>query len=158
MSHPVTFYLEEEANPQLTTASFKGIYTAIGKISPEPPFFQARQPGRKLDLCSDPSPHTGFVLQTLYLLCFPSLDMLTVLPVVSEGPKTEHGIQGVAFTMSSTAVSPFPGPVIHASSQNAIGLGHLGTCWLTKKRWFPLILLVIPVSMLTYLSVVYNKF
>lgn len=63
--------------------------------------------------------------------------MLTVLPVVSEGPKTEHGIQGVAFTLSSTAVSPFPGPVSHASSQNAIGLGHLGTCWLIKKGWFP---------------------
>ncbi|KAK4830661.1 LOW QUALITY PROTEIN: hypothetical protein QYF61_012541, partial [Mycteria americana] len=85
------------------------------KVSPQPPFLQAKQPQ---------FPQLLLIRLTLHQLCCPSLDTLQHLNVslVVRGPKLNTGFEGH---------DHFPTPAGHAifdTSQNAIGfLGHLGT-------------------------------
>ncbi|KAK4812409.1 hypothetical protein QYF61_019643 [Mycteria americana] len=98
-SRPITCYLGEETNPHLATASFQGVVES-DKVSPQPPFPQAKQPQ-----FPQPLP-ISLVLQTLPQLHCPSLHTLQPLNVslVVRGPK------------------------LNTVLEDAIGLlGHLGT-------------------------------
>ncbi|KAK4809582.1 hypothetical protein QYF61_025025 [Mycteria americana] len=113
-SCPMACYLGEETDPHLSTTSFQGVEES-NKVSPQPPFLQAKQPQFPQLL------PISLVLQTLPQLCCPSLDTLQPLNVslVVRGPKLHTGHDH------------FPSPAGHSifdTSQDAIGfLGHLGT-------------------------------
>ncbi|KAK4824899.1 hypothetical protein QYF61_021414 [Mycteria americana] len=81
-SRPITCYLGEETDPHLSTASFQ-VAVESDKVSPEPPFLQAKQPQFPQPLL------IRLVLQTLHQLRCPSLDSLQHLNVslVVRGPK-----------------------------------------------------------------------
>ncbi|KAK4818296.1 hypothetical protein QYF61_010438 [Mycteria americana] len=113
-SCPITCYLGEETDPHLSTASFQ-VVVESNKVSPQPPFLQAKQ-------SQFPQPLLiRLLLQTLHQLRCPSLDSLQHLHVslVVGGPKLNTGHDH----------SPSPaGHAISDTSQDAIGfLGHLGT-------------------------------
>ncbi|KAK4827968.1 hypothetical protein QYF61_022670, partial [Mycteria americana] len=73
-SCPITCYLEKETNPHLSTTSFQ-VVIGSDKVSPEPPFLQAKQSHFPQPLL------TGLVLQTLHQLCCSSLDTCVVMTV-----------------------------------------------------------------------------
>ncbi|KAK4833055.1 hypothetical protein QYF61_027717 [Mycteria americana] len=81
-SCPITCYLGEETDPHLSTTSFQGVVES-DKVSPEPPFLQAKQPQLPQPLL------IRLVLQTLHQLRCPSLDTFQHLnvPLVVTGPK-----------------------------------------------------------------------
>ncbi|KAK4817624.1 LOW QUALITY PROTEIN: hypothetical protein QYF61_021527, partial [Mycteria americana] len=114
-SRPVTSYLGEETNTHLTTTSFQ-VVVESDKVSPQPPFLQAKQPQFPQLLL------IRLLLQTLHQLRCPSLDTLQHLnvPLVVRGPKLNTAFE----------VRPHhpAGHTIPDTSQDAIGLlGHLGT-------------------------------
>ncbi|KAK4807092.1 hypothetical protein QYF61_018433 [Mycteria americana] len=116
-SCPITCYLGEETDPHLSTASFQ-VVVESDKVSPQPPFLQAKQPQFPQPLL------IRLLLQTLHQLRCPSLDTLQPLNVslVVGGPKLNTVFEGH---------NHFPSPAGHTisdTSQDAIGfLGHLGT-------------------------------
>ncbi|KAK4824075.1 hypothetical protein QYF61_010586, partial [Mycteria americana] len=116
-SRPMACYLGEETDPHLPTTSFQ-VVVESNKVSPQPPFLQAKQPQ-----FPQPLP-IRLLLQTLHQLRCPSLDTLQPLNVslVVGGPKLNTVFEGH---------NHFPSPAGHAifdTSQDAIGfLGHLGT-------------------------------
>ncbi|KAK4815578.1 hypothetical protein QYF61_004095, partial [Mycteria americana] len=116
-SCPITCYLGEETDPHLSTASCQAVVES-GKVSPQPPFLQAKQSQLPQLLL------IRLLLQTLHQLCCPSLDTLQHLNVslVVGGPKLNTVFKGH---------DHFPSPAGHTifdTSQDAIGfLGHLGT-------------------------------
>ncbi|KAK4822442.1 hypothetical protein QYF61_015189 [Mycteria americana] len=73
-SRPITCYLGEETDPHLSTTSFQAVVES-DKVSPQPPFLQAKQPQFPQPLL------IRLVLQTLHQLCCPSLDTLQHLNV-----------------------------------------------------------------------------
>ena len=81
-SCPITSHLTEETNTPLTTTSFQ-VVVESDKVSPQPPFLQAKQPQFPQPLL------IRLVLQTLHQLRCPSLDMFQDLNVflVVRGPK-----------------------------------------------------------------------
>ncbi|KAK4831720.1 hypothetical protein QYF61_018772, partial [Mycteria americana] len=68
-SRPIASYLGEETDPHLSTASFQ-VVVESDKVSPQPPFLQARQPQFPQPLL------IRLALQTLHQLRCPSLDTL----------------------------------------------------------------------------------
>lgn len=81
-------YLEKEIKPCLTTSSCQAVVES-NKVSPELPFFQAKQPQFPQPLLRI-LPH-----QTLHQFCCPSLDMIQHLHVflVARGPKLNTGFE-----------------------------------------------------------------
>ncbi|KAK4828029.1 LOW QUALITY PROTEIN: hypothetical protein QYF61_022806 [Mycteria americana] len=113
-SHPITCYLGEETDPHLSTPSFQ-VAGESNKVSPQPPFLQAKQ---------SQLPQLLLIRLILHQLHCPSLDTLQHLNVslVVRGPKLNTVFEGH---------DHFPSPAGHTifdTSQDAIGfLGHLGT-------------------------------
>ncbi|KAK4831110.1 LOW QUALITY PROTEIN: hypothetical protein QYF61_015413 [Mycteria americana] len=97
------------------------------KVSPQPPFLQAKQPQFPQPLL------IRLVLQTLHQLRHPSLDTLQPLNVslVVRGPKLNTGFEVRPHQCRVQGHDHFPtlaGHTIFDTSQDAIGLlGHLGT-------------------------------
>ncbi|KAK4827433.1 hypothetical protein QYF61_017990, partial [Mycteria americana] len=120
-SRPITCYLGEDTNPHLSTTSFQ-VVVESNKVSPQPPFLQAKQPQFPQPLLR------RLLLQTLHQLRCPSLDTLQHLNVslVVRGPKLN-----TVFQCQVQGHDHFPSPAGHDisdTSQDAIGLlGHLGT-------------------------------
>ncbi|KAK4823924.1 hypothetical protein QYF61_008310 [Mycteria americana] len=81
-SCPITYYLGEETNTHLATASFQ-VVVESNKVSPQPLLLQTKQPQFPQPLL------IRLLLQTLHQLYCPSLDMLRHLniPLVVRGPK-----------------------------------------------------------------------
>ncbi|KAK4831253.1 hypothetical protein QYF61_016485 [Mycteria americana] len=116
-SRSVASYLREETDSHLTTTSFQ-VVVESNKVSPQPPFLQAKQPQFPQPLL------IGLVLQTLHQLRCPSLDTLQHLNVSLgvRGPKLNTVFEG-----DNHSPSPAGHP-ISDTSLDAIGfLGHLGT-------------------------------
>ncbi|KAK4828748.1 hypothetical protein QYF61_000739 [Mycteria americana] len=88
-SHPITCYLGEETDPHLATTSFEAVVESH-KVSPQPPFLQAKQSQLPQPLL------IRLVLQTLHQLRCPSLDTLQHLNVslVVRGPKLNTVFEG----------------------------------------------------------------
>ncbi|KAK4831675.1 hypothetical protein QYF61_018672 [Mycteria americana] len=125
-SRPITCYLGEETNTYLATTSFQGVVES-NKVSPQPPFLQAKQP-------QFPQPFLiRLMLQTLHQLRCPSLDTLQQLDVslVVRGPKLNTGFEVQPHQCQVQGDDHFPSPAGHTisdKSQDAVGfLGHLGT-------------------------------
>ncbi|KAK4831073.1 hypothetical protein QYF61_015271 [Mycteria americana] len=70
-SRPITCYLGAETDPHLATTSFQAVVESH-KVSPEPPFLQAKQSQLPQPLL------IRLVLQTLHQLRCPSLDTLSL--------------------------------------------------------------------------------
>ncbi|KAK4817044.1 hypothetical protein QYF61_026170 [Mycteria americana] len=125
-SHPITCYLGEETDPHLSTASFQAVVES-DKVSPQPPFLQAKQPQLPQPLL------TRLVLQTLHQLRCPSLYALQPLniPLVVGGPKLNTAFEVRPHQCRVQGHDHCPSPAGHAisdTSQDAIGfLGYLGT-------------------------------
>ncbi|KAK4831827.1 LOW QUALITY PROTEIN: hypothetical protein QYF61_019350 [Mycteria americana] len=126
-SHPITCYLGEETDPHLSTTSFQ-VVVESHKVSPQPPFLQAKQSQLPQLLL------IRLVLQTLHQLRCPSLDTLQHLNVslVVGGPKLNTVFEVRPHQCRVQGHDHFPMEfLIHAifdTSQDAIGfLGHLGT-------------------------------
>ncbi|KAK4827827.1 hypothetical protein QYF61_021911 [Mycteria americana] len=125
-SCPITCYLGEETDPHLSTTSFQ-VVVESDKVSPQPPFLQAKQPQ------FPQPPLIRLVLQTLHQLRCPSLDTLQHLnvPLVVRGPKLNTVFEVRPHQCRVQWHNHFPSPAGHAvfdTSQDAIGfLGHLGT-------------------------------
>ncbi|KAK4817943.1 hypothetical protein QYF61_003373 [Mycteria americana] len=125
-SCPITCYLGEETDPHLSTTSFQ-VAVDSNKVSPQPPFLQAKQPQLPQLLL------IRLVLQTLHQLRCPSLDMLQPLNVslVVGGPKLNTVFEVRPHQCRVQGHDHFPSPAGHTifdTSQDAIGfLGHLGT-------------------------------
>ncbi|KAK4816180.1 hypothetical protein QYF61_012470 [Mycteria americana] len=125
-SCPITCYLGEETDPHLATTSCQAVVES-DKVSPQPPFLQAKQ-------SQFPQPLLiRLVLQTLHQLHCPSLDTLQHLNVslVVGGPKLNTVFVVRPHQCRVQGHDHFPSPAGHAifdTSQDAIGfLGHLGT-------------------------------
>ncbi|KAK4817963.1 hypothetical protein QYF61_003483 [Mycteria americana] len=116
-SCPITCYLGEETDSHLSTTSFQ-VVVESDKVSPQPPFLQAKQSQLPQLLL------IRLLLQTLHQLRCPPLDTLQHLNVslVVGGPTLNTVFEGH---------DHFPSPAGHTisdTSQDAIGfLGHLGT-------------------------------
>ncbi|KAK4831037.1 hypothetical protein QYF61_014969, partial [Mycteria americana] len=125
-SRPITCYLGEETDPHLSTTSFQGVEES-NKVSPQPPFLQAKQPQLPQPLL------IRLLLQTLHQLRCPSLDTLQYLNVslVVGGPKLNTVFEVRRHQCRVQGHDHFPGPAGHTisdTSQDAVGLlGHLGT-------------------------------
>ncbi|KAK4816773.1 hypothetical protein QYF61_022771 [Mycteria americana] len=125
-SRPMACYLGEETDPHLSTTSFQ-VVVESNKVSPQPPFLQAKQPQ-----FPQPLP-IRLVLQTLHQLRCPSLDTLQHLnvSVVGRGPKLNTVFEVWPHQCRVQGHDHFPSPAGHTifdTSQDAIGfLGHLGT-------------------------------
>ncbi|KAK4825857.1 hypothetical protein QYF61_003131 [Mycteria americana] len=125
-SCPITCYLGEETNPHVSTTSFQ-VVEESDKVSPQPPFLQAKQPQFPQPLL------IRLVLQTLHQLRCPSLDTLQHLNVslVVGGPKLNTAFEVRPHQCRVQGHDHFPCPAGHTicdTSQDAIGfLGHLGT-------------------------------
>ncbi|KAK4806225.1 LOW QUALITY PROTEIN: hypothetical protein QYF61_013369 [Mycteria americana] len=125
-SCPITCYLGEETDPHLPTTSFQ-VDVESNKVSPQPPFLQAKQPQFPQPLL------IRLLLQTLHQLRCPSLDTLQHLNVslVVRGPKMNTVFKVWSQQCCIQGDDDFPTPAGHAisdTSQDAIGLlGHLGT-------------------------------
>ncbi|KAK4831109.1 hypothetical protein QYF61_015412 [Mycteria americana] len=125
-SCPITCHLGEETDPHLSTTSFQ-VAVESEKVSPQPPFLQAKQPQFPQPLL------ISLVLQTLHQLCCPSLDTLQHLNVslVAGGPKLNTRFEVRPHQCRVQEQNHFPSPAGHAisdTSQDAIGfLGRLGT-------------------------------
>ncbi|KAK4816662.1 hypothetical protein QYF61_019898, partial [Mycteria americana] len=118
-SCPIICYLGEETNPQVVVES--------NKVSPQPPFLQAKQPQLPQPLL------IRLVLQTLHQLRCPSLDTLQHLNVslVVGDPTLNTAFEVWPHQCRVQGHDHFPSPAGHTisdTSQDAIGLvGHLGT-------------------------------
>ncbi|KAK4829782.1 LOW QUALITY PROTEIN: hypothetical protein QYF61_006581 [Mycteria americana] len=125
-SCPMACYLGEETDPHLTTTSFQ-VVVKSDKVSPQPPFLQAKQPQFSQPLL------IRLVLQTLHQLHCPSLDTLQHLNVslVVRGPKLNTVFEVRPHQCRVQGHNHFPSPAgctIPDTSQDTIGLlGHLGT-------------------------------
>ncbi|KAK4816020.1 hypothetical protein QYF61_011010 [Mycteria americana] len=125
-SRPITCYLGEETDPHLSTTSFQAVVES-NKVSPQPPFLQAKQSQLPQPLL------IRLVLQTLHQLRCPSLDSLQPLNVslVVGGPKLNTVFEVRPHQCRVQGHDHFPSPAGHAifdTSQDAFGfLGHLGT-------------------------------
>ncbi|KAK4822237.1 hypothetical protein QYF61_011878 [Mycteria americana] len=125
-SSPITSSLGEETDPHLSTTSFQ-VVVESNKVSPQPPFLQAKQSQLPQLLL------IRLVLQSLHQLRCPSLDMLQHLNVslVVGGPKLNTVFEVRPHQCRVQGHDHFPSPAGHAisdTSQDAIGfLGHLGT-------------------------------
>ncbi|KAK4816771.1 hypothetical protein QYF61_022769, partial [Mycteria americana] len=125
-SCPITCYLGEETDPHLSTTSFQ-VVVESKKVSPQPPFLQAKQSQLPQPLL------IRLVLQTLHQLRCPSLDTLQYLniPLVVGGPKLNTGFEVQPHQCRVQGHDHFPSPAGHAifdTGQDAIGLlGRLGT-------------------------------
>ncbi|KAK4822062.1 hypothetical protein QYF61_008871 [Mycteria americana] len=125
-SCPITCYLGEETDPHLSTTSFQ-VVEESDKVSPQPPFLQAKQSQLPQPLL------IRLLLQTLHQLRCPSLDTLQHLNVslVVGGPKLNTGFEVRPHQCRVQGDDHFPSPAGHAifdTSQDAIGfLGRLGT-------------------------------
>ncbi|KAK4825213.1 hypothetical protein QYF61_025141 [Mycteria americana] len=125
-SRPIACYLGEETDPHLPTASFQAVVES-DKVSPQPPFLQAKQPQLPQPLL------IRLVLQTLHQLRCPSLDTLQPLNVslVVGGPKLNTVFEVRPHQCRVQGHDHFPSPAGHTipdTSQDAVGfLGHLGT-------------------------------
>ncbi|KAK4810562.1 hypothetical protein QYF61_004525 [Mycteria americana] len=125
-SCPITCYLGEETDPHLATTSFQVVVESI-KVSPQPPFLQAKQSQLPQPLL------IRLLLQTLHQLRCPSLDTLQHLNVslVVGGPKLNTVFKVRPHQCRVQGRDHFPSPAGHAifdTSQDAIGfLGRLGT-------------------------------
>ncbi|KAK4813337.1 hypothetical protein QYF61_026500 [Mycteria americana] len=103
------------------------LLSGSNKVSPQPPFLQAKQPQ-----FPQPLP-ISLVLQTLHQLRCPSLDTLQHLNVSLgvRGPKLNTGFKVQPHHCQVQWDNHFPSPADHSisdTSQDAIGLlGHLGT-------------------------------
>ncbi|KAK4806931.1 hypothetical protein QYF61_012652 [Mycteria americana] len=88
-SCPITCYLGEETDPHLSTTSFQ-VVVESNKVSPQPPFLQAKQPQFPQPLL------IRLLLQTLHQLRCPSLGTLQHLNVllVLRGPKLNTVFKG----------------------------------------------------------------
>ncbi|KAK4827372.1 hypothetical protein QYF61_017310 [Mycteria americana] len=125
-SCPITCYLGEETDPHLSTTSFQ-VVVESDKVSPQPPFLQAKQ-------SQFPQPLLiRLLLQTLHQLRCPSLDTLQHLNVSLGvgGPKLNTVFEVRPHQCRVQGHDHFPSPAGHTisdTSQDAIGfLGHLGT-------------------------------
>ncbi|KAK4821667.1 hypothetical protein QYF61_027135 [Mycteria americana] len=115
-SRPSTCYLGEETDPHLATTSFQ-VVVESNKVSPQPPFLQAKQPQLPQTSAPDPSPaslpFSGHA---------PAPQCVQILNTVFEVWPHQCRVQGH---------NHFPSPAGHAifdTSQDAIGfLGCLGT-------------------------------
>ncbi|KAK4818842.1 LOW QUALITY PROTEIN: hypothetical protein QYF61_020061 [Mycteria americana] len=122
-SCPITCYLGEETDPHLSTTSFQ-VVVESNKVSPQPPFLQAKQP-QFLQLL--------LIRLTLHQLRCPSLDTQEHLNVslVVRGPKPNTVFKVQPHQCRVQGHDHFPSPAGHTisdTSQDAIGLlGHLGT-------------------------------
>ncbi|KAK4827417.1 hypothetical protein QYF61_017847 [Mycteria americana] len=125
-SWSITSYLGEETDPHLSTTSPQ-VVVESDKVSPQPPFLQAKQPQFPQPLL------IRLVLQTLHQLRCPSLDTLQPLNVslVVGGPKLNTLFEVWPHQCQVQGHNHFPSPAGHTifdTSQDAIGfLGHLGT-------------------------------
>ncbi|KAK4818181.1 hypothetical protein QYF61_007819 [Mycteria americana] len=125
-SRPITCYLGEETDPHLSTTSFQAVVES-DKVSPQPPFLQAKQPQVPQLLL------IRLLLQTLHQLCCPSLDTLQHLNVslVVGGPKLNTVFEVRPHQCRVQGHDHCPSPAGHTvsdTSQDAIGfLGPLGT-------------------------------
>ncbi|KAK4830016.1 hypothetical protein QYF61_008279 [Mycteria americana] len=105
----------------------KAVVVESDKVSPQPPFLQAKQPQFPQPLL------IRLLLQTLHQLHCPSLHTLQHLNVslVVRGPKLNTGFEVWPHQCRVQGHDHFPSPAGHAfsdASQDAIGLlGHLGT-------------------------------
>ncbi|KAK4829778.1 hypothetical protein QYF61_006577 [Mycteria americana] len=125
-SCPITCYLGEETDPHLSTTSFQAVVES-NKVSPQPPFLQAKRSQLPQPLL------IRLLLQTLHQLRCPSLDTLQHLniPLVVRGPKLNTVFEVRPHQCRVQGHNHFPSPAGHPifdTSQDAIGfLGHLGT-------------------------------
>ncbi|KAK4812332.1 hypothetical protein QYF61_017109 [Mycteria americana] len=125
-SCPITCYLGEETDPHLSTTSFQ-VVEKSDKVSPQPPFLQAKQSQLPQPLL------IRLLLQTLHQLRCPSLHPLQYLniPLVVGGPKLNTVFEVRPHQCRVQGHNHFPSPAGHAifdTSQDAIGfLGRLGT-------------------------------
>ncbi|KAK4817034.1 hypothetical protein QYF61_026040 [Mycteria americana] len=125
-SCPMACYLGEETDPHLSTTSFQ-VVVESDKVSPQPPFLQAKQPQLPQPLL------IRLLLQILHQLRCPSLDTLQHLnvPLVVGGPKLNTVFEVRPHQCRVQGHDHFSSPAGHAifdTSQDAIGfLGHLGT-------------------------------
>ncbi|KAK4825306.1 LOW QUALITY PROTEIN: hypothetical protein QYF61_026657 [Mycteria americana] len=123
-SCPLPCYLGEETDPHLSTASFQ-VAVESDKVSPQPPFLQAKQPQLPQPLL------ISLVLQTLPQLRCPSLDTLQPLNVSLVGPKLNTAFEVRPPQCRVQGDNHFPSPAGHTifdTSQDAIGfLGRLCT-------------------------------
>ncbi|KAK4831422.1 hypothetical protein QYF61_017553 [Mycteria americana] len=125
-SRPITCYLGEDTDPHLSTTSSQ-VVVESDKVSPQPPFLQAKQPQLPQLLL------IRLLLQTLHQLRCPSLHTLQPLHVslVARGPKLNTVFEVRPHQCRVQGHDHFPSPAGHAmfdTSQDAIGfLGHLGT-------------------------------
>ncbi|KAK4827249.1 hypothetical protein QYF61_015696 [Mycteria americana] len=132
-SRPIARFLGEETDTHLATASFQGVVES-NKVSPQPPFLQAKQPQFPQPLL------TGLVLQTLHQLRCPSLDTLQPLNVslVVRGPKLNTGFEVRPHQCRVQGDNHFPAAAGHSipdTSQDAIGfLATWAHCWLVFRR------------------------
>ncbi|KAK4815879.1 hypothetical protein QYF61_009930 [Mycteria americana] len=125
-SCPITCYLGEETDPYLSTTSFQ-VVEESDKVSPQPPFLQAKQSQLPQPLL------IRLLLQTLHQLRCPSLDTLQHLniPLVVGGPKLNTVFEVRPHQCRVQGHNHFPSPAGHTisdTSQDAIGfLRRLGT-------------------------------
>ncbi|KAK4821136.1 LOW QUALITY PROTEIN: hypothetical protein QYF61_013522 [Mycteria americana] len=119
----ITSYLGEETNPHLSTTSFQ-VLVESDKVSPQPPFLQAKQPQL---------PQPLLIRLTLHQLRCPSLDTLQHFYVflVVRGPKLNTVFEVQPHQCRVQGHDHFPSPAGHTTSdtsQDAVRfLGHLGT-------------------------------
>ncbi|KAK4831047.1 hypothetical protein QYF61_014979 [Mycteria americana] len=119
-------YLGEETDPHLSTTSFQ-VVVESDKVSPQPPFLQAKQSQLPQPLL------IRLLLQILHQLRCPSLDMLQHphISLVVRGPKLNTVFEVRPHQCQVQGDDHFPSPADHAisdTSQDAIGLlGRLGT-------------------------------
>ncbi|KAK4827957.1 hypothetical protein QYF61_022659 [Mycteria americana] len=123
-SCPITCYVGEETDPHLCR---EVVVVESNKVSPQPPFLQAKQSQLPQLLL------IRLLLQTLHQLRCPSLDTLQHLNVslVVGGPKLNTVFEVQPHQCQVQGHDHFPSPAGHAifdTSQDAIGfLGRLGT-------------------------------
>ncbi|KAK4828493.1 hypothetical protein QYF61_026764 [Mycteria americana] len=122
-SHPMACYLGEETDSHLATTSFQAVVES-DKVSPQPPFLQAKQSQLPQPLL------IRLLLQTLHQLRCPSLDSLQHLNVslVVGGPKLNTVFEVRPHQCRVQGHDHFPSPAGHTTpdtSQDAVGfLGH----------------------------------
>jgi len=122
----ITSYTTEEADPNLSTTSFR-VVIVINKVSPEPPLLQPEQSQLPQPLlvkaCApDPSPAS---------LPFSGRSTMPQCLSCSERPETEHSTQGTASPVLSTGgqllpCSCWPHSISNAG-QDALALALLAT-------------------------------
>ncbi|KAK4808595.1 hypothetical protein QYF61_009898 [Mycteria americana] len=125
-SCPITCYLGEGTDPHLSTTSFQ-VAVESNKVSPQPPFLQAKQSQLPQPLL------IRLLLHTLHQLRCPSLHTLQHLniPLVVGGPKLNTVFEVRPHQCRVQWHDHFPSPAGHTifdTSQDVIGfLGRLGT-------------------------------